>query len=72
MKTMNKDNIKEILTKIYDWAKGKGWNETIIKVVLGALFGIIAAFCLSSCTLGYESASQKLNINVLPVEDWKK
>ena len=72
MKTMNKDNIKEILTKIYDWAKGKGWNETIIKVVLGALFGIIAAFCLTSCTLGYESASQKLNINVLPVEDWKK
>ena len=69
---MNKDNIKEILTKIYDWAKGKGWNETIIKVVLGALFGIIAAFCLTSCTLGYESASQKLNINVLPVEDWKK
>lgn len=52
---MNKDNIKEILTKIYDWAKGKGWNETIIKVVLGALFGIIATFCLSSCTLSYKT-----------------
>lgn len=72
MKTMNKDNIKEILTKIYDWAKGKGWNETIIKVVLGGLFGIICAFAFSSCTLGYESASQKLNINIIPVEDWKK
>lgn len=72
MKTMNKDNIKEILTKIYDWAKGKGWNETIIKVVLGALFGIIAAFCLSSCTLGYESASQKLNVHIIPVQEWKK
>lgn len=69
---MNKDNIKEILTKIYDWAKGKGWNETIIKVVLGGLFGIICAFAFSSCTLGYESASQKLNINIIPVEDWKK
>lgn len=69
---MNKDNIKEILTKIYDWAKGKGWNETIIKVVLGALFGIIAAFCLSSCTLGYESASQKLNVHIIPVQEWKK
>lgn len=69
---MNKENLKEILTKIYEWAKGKGWNETIIKVVLGALFGIIAAFCFSSCTLGYESASQKLNINVLPVEEWEK
>ena len=69
---MNKDSLKEILTKAYEWAKGKGWNETLIKIVLGALFGIIAAFCLTSCTLGYESASQKLNINVLPVEDWKK
>lgn len=72
MKTMNKDNIKEILTKIYDWAKGKGWNETIIKVVLGTLFGIIATFCLSSCTLGYESASQKLNVHIIPVQEWKK
>lgn len=72
MKTMNKDNIKEILTKIYDWAKGKGWNETIIKVVLGGLFGIICAFAFSSCTLGYESASQKLNVHIIPVQEWKK
>lgn len=72
MTFMKKEDLIKLLSKIYEWTKGKGWNETIIKVVLGALFGIIAAFCLTSCTLGYESASQKLNINVLPVEDWKK
>lgn len=69
---MNKENLIKALTKAYEWAKGKGWNETVIKIVLGALFGVICAFAFSSCTLGYESASQKININVLPVEDWKK
>ena len=69
---MDKNSLKEILTKAYEWAKGKGWNETLIKIVLGALFGIICALCFSSCTVGYESASQKFNINVLPVEDWKQ
>lgn len=67
-----KNEIVKILTKLYDWAKGKGWSETVIKVVLGAIFGIIAAFCLSGCTLGYESTSQKLDVSILPVEDWKK
>lgn len=67
-----KNLIIDALTKAYNWAKGRGWNETIIKVILGALFGIACALVLSSCTVGYESASQKLDINVLPVEEWKK
>lgn len=71
-KDEKKNLIINILTKIYEWAKGKGWSETVIKVVLGAIFGILAALFLSGCTFGYESASQKLNINVLPVEEWKK
>lgn len=72
MTFMKKEDLIKLLSKIYEWAKGKGWNETLIKIVIGCLFGIICAFCFSSCTLGYESASQKLNINVLPVEEWEK
>lgn len=71
-KEEKKNAIVETLTKVYDWCKGKGWNETVIKVVLGAIFGILATFCLSGCTLGYESTSQKLDVSILPVEDWKK
>lgn len=52
---MDKNSIKEILTKIYEWAKGKGWNETVIKVVLGAIFGIICALFFTSCTINYEN-----------------
>lgn len=72
MTFMKKEDLIKLLSKIYEWAKGKGWNETIIKVVLGALFGIICAFAFSSCTLGYESASQKLNVHIIPVQEWKK
>lgn len=67
-----KDIITKALSKAYEWAKGKGWNETIIKVVLGAIFGIVAAFTLSSCTLDYASTSQRLNVEILPIEEWKK
>lgn len=76
MKDVEKDEKKNIiintLTKAYNWAKGRGWNETVIKVILGALFGVACALFLSSCTVGYESTSQKLNVNVLPVAEWKK
>lgn len=71
-KDEKKNIIINILTKAYQWAKGRGWNETVIKVILGALFGIACALVLGGCTVGYESASQKLDINVLPVEEWKK
>jgi hypothetical protein len=67
-----KECIVKALTKAYEWAKGKGWNETVIKVVLGAIFGVAAAFLLSSCSLGYESTSQRLNVEILPVESWTK
>jgi hypothetical protein len=67
-----KEYIVKALAKAYEWAKGKGWNETVIKVVLGAIFGVAAAFLLSSCSLGYESTSQRLNVEILPVESWTK
>ena len=67
-----KECIVKALTKAYEWAKGRGWNETVIKVVLGAIFGIAAAFTLSSCTLDYASTSQRLNVEILPVESWTK
>lgn len=55
MKSMNKENLIKILSKVYEWAKGKGWSETLIKVVLGAVFGVVAAFYLSSCTISYKT-----------------
>ena len=73
---MNKEDKKNLiikaLTNIYEWCKGKGWNETIIKVVLGIIFGVACVFILNGCSIGYKSASQELNINVLPVEEWTK
>ena len=52
---MTKENLIKVLTKIYDYLKGRGWSETLIKVVLGALFGIICALCFSACTVSYKT-----------------
>ena len=66
---MNKDSLKEILTKAYEWAKGKGWNETLIKIVLGALFGIICALCFSSCTVSYKTDDIDFSAGIItPIE----
>jgi hypothetical protein len=66
---MNKETLVKILTKIYEWAKGKGWSETVIKIVLGALFGIIAAFCLTSCTLSYKTDDIDFSAGIItPIE----
>lgn len=67
-----KNTIVKMLTNLYTWCKGRGWNETVIKVILGAIFGIAATFILSGCSLSYESASQKLDVEIIPVQDWKK
>lgn len=69
---MKKEDLINLFKKIYTWCIGKGWNEKIVRIILAALFGVACAYLLNSCTLGYESASQKLNINIIPVEDWKK
>lgn len=69
---MEKNTLIKILTLIYNWARGKGWNDTIIKIILGIAFGIAATFTLTSCSVGYKSAAQELNINIIPVEEWQK
>lgn len=66
---MTKENLIKILTKAYEWAKGKGWNETLIKIVIGALFGIIAAFCLTSCTVSYKTDGIDFSAGIItPIE----
>lgn len=52
---MTKENLIKVFTKAYDYLKGRGWSETLIKVVLGALFGIICALCFSSCSISYKT-----------------
>lgn len=66
---MTKENLIKVLTKIYDYLKGRGWSETLIKVVLGAVFGVLAAFCLTSCTLSYKTDDIDFNAGIItPIE----
>lgn len=52
---MNKETLKEILTKIYNYLKGKGWSDTLLRVLLGAIGGIICALYFSGCSVSYKT-----------------
>lgn len=52
---MDKETLKEILTKIYNYLKGKGWGDTLLRVLLGAIGGIICALYLSGCSVSYKT-----------------
>lgn len=65
-KTKTKNYIVTLLTKIYNYCKSKGWNDTIIKVVIGAIFGIAATFLLTDCSVNYKGT-----VNILPIEETK-
>lgn len=52
---MNKETLKEILKKIYDYLRGKGWSDTLLRVLLGAAGGIICALWLSGCSVSYKT-----------------
>lgn len=66
---MTKETLVKILKKVYDYLKGRGWSETLIKVVLGAAFGVLAAFCLTSCTLSYKTDDIDFSAGIItPIE----
>lgn len=67
-----KNIVINLLTKAYNWAKGRGWNETLIKVILGALFGVACALWLSSCTVAYKSTSQEFTGTVVVPAEYCK
>lgn len=69
---MKKENIIQILERIYSWLKEKGMNETLLKLILGALFGAICAFYFSSCSLVYENEKARLNVEILTLNENKK
>jgi uncharacterized membrane protein len=51
---MSRDKIVEICKKVYDYLLAKGWNSTLVKVIVGAAFGIACAYLLSSCSVSYK------------------
>lgn len=69
---MKKETFIELLKKGYSWLIEKGMKTTIAKVLIGAIFGVVCAFCFSSCSLHYSDNERQLNIEVLNVERGQK
>ncbi len=69
---MKKENLIKILENIYSWLKEKGMNETLLKLILGALFGAICAFFFTSCSLHYQNKETLLKVELLTIEGDKK
>lgn len=66
---MTKEDLVKIITKIYEWCKGRGWNETIVKIVLGALFGVSCALFFTSCTVAYHTDDIDFSAGIItPIE----
>lgn len=63
---MSKENIKKILNKVYELMLEKGMSSTALKIILGAIFGIIMAFCFSNCSLHYSSHEQQFDMKIIP------
>ena len=51
---MNRDKIIELCKVMYGYLISKGCNSTLVKVLVGAAFGIACAYLLSSCTMSYK------------------
>ena len=51
---MNREKLIEICKKAYDYLISKGWNSTIVKILISALFGIVAGYLLTSCAMSYK------------------
>lgn len=51
---MKKEQITEICNKVYKYLLAKGWNSTLVKVLISALFGVACAYLLTSCSMSYK------------------
>ena len=51
---MSKDKIVEICSKAYTYLVSKGMNSTLVKIIVGALFGIACSYLLTSCSMSYK------------------
>lgn len=69
---MKKENLAELLKKCYTWLIAKGMKSTVAKILIGAIFGVICAFCFSSCSLHYADNERQLEVEVLSVERGQK
>ena len=65
---MKKENFIELLKTCFAWCAGKGCNNTLLKVIFGALFGIACALFFASCSLSVDTTSGKLDFEILTVE----
>lgn len=66
---MKKEDLINLLKKIYTWCIGKGWSETVVKILIGCLFGIICALCFSSCTVAYKTDGIDFSAGIItPIE----
>lgn len=69
---MKKETFIELLKKVYSWAVNKGMNNTLVKIIIGVLFGIVSALYFASCTLHYADHEKQLDVEILTVEGNKK
>lgn len=73
-KQSNKEKgYKYILSLLVKW----GCNETVAKIIAGAIIGaLVACGFLSSCTWSLNAVTPTQNfsstIHIIPVENWKK
>ena len=51
---MKKEKIAEICNKAYDYLVSKGMNSTLVKIIVGAIFGIACSYLLTSCSMTYK------------------
>lgn len=51
---MKKEQIVEICKKCYDYLISKGFNATVIKIIISMAFGLACAYLLSSCSVSYK------------------
>lgn len=52
---MKKEHIAEICKKVYNYLVDKGMNSTLVKILVGALFGIACTYLLTSCSMTYKN-----------------
>lgn len=64
---MKKENFVELLKKGYSWLIAKGMNSTVAKIVIGAIFGAVCAFCFSSCSMSYSDLERNFEASILKV-----
>jgi hypothetical protein len=69
---MKKETFIELLKKVYSWAINKGMNNTLVKIIIGVLFGIVSALYFTSCSLHYIDHEKQLDVEILTVEGNKK